>query len=176
MRNLFLTIIAVLLSISLSAQEKKVIRLEHVSKTDFLNLVKKGYDIAAFKPNSFIDVVVNENEENLLKNEGYSFKTVQTEEQIKKNLIVGKTLSGYRTYNDLLTELQQLETNNPAICKLYDIGDTRGKEYANAGNANYNNYNQKLQTNSTPISLLRSLHIRSLPCSILHHLATLSQI
>ena len=144
MKKLILSVIAILISVTISAQQKKVIRLDHVSKKDFLELIKKGYDIASFKPNSFIDIVVTENEENTLKNEGYSFITVQTEEQIKKNLIVGKTLSGYRTYNDLLTELQQIETNNPAICKLYDIGDTRGKEYANAGNANYNDYQQDI--------------------------------
>jgi len=144
MKNFTLTLFALLFAFSISAQEKKVIRLDHVSKADFLELVKKGYDIAAFKPASFIDVVVTNEEESILKNEGFNFTTVQTEEQIKNNLIAGKTLNGYRTYNDLLTELQQIETNNPSICKLYDIGDTRGKEYANAGNANYNNYSQDI--------------------------------
>ncbi|GEM_PF-673852 len=144
MKKYSLFVFLLVTAISLFAQDKKVVRLDHVSKTDFLTLVKEGYDIAAFKPNSFIDVVVTGKDEAMLKSKGYVFITVQTEQQLKENLVAGKTLNGYRTYNDLLTELQQIETDNPSICKLYDIGDTRGKEYALAGNANYNDYQQDI--------------------------------
>ena len=37
-------------------------------------------------------------------------------------------------------ELQQIENTYPIFVKLYNIGETRGKQYYNAGNLNYVNY------------------------------------
>ncbi len=143
MKNLILTISALLIINFTFAQEKYMVRISNPDKEDYSNFYKKGYDIAAFQPGKFIDLVVNDEEFSSLELEGFSPVITLTEDQLKENLVVGKALDGYRTYEDLLLELQQIETNYPGICKLYDIGDTRGKEYANGGNSNYDNYNHE---------------------------------
>ncbi|MCD4664671.1 MAG: zinc carboxypeptidase, partial [Bacteroidales bacterium] len=144
MKNLFLLFLTFSFINILTAQEKVIIRIEKPAKSDYSEFLKKGYDIAAYKPGKALDLVVtNEDLESLL-NMGYQAKVIQTEQQIKDNLVVGKDLAGYRTYSDLLTELQQIEANNPGICKLHDIGESRGKEYYNGGNSNYLNYNHEI--------------------------------
>ncbi len=43
-------------------------------------------------------------------------------------------IPGYRGgYVQALADLQLLEATYPDICKLYDIGDSRGKVYYNEG-------------------------------------------
>ncbi len=59
---------------------------------------------------------------------------------MKSNLKGLTDLDGYIDYEEMLAELQQIELDNPEICKLYDIGDSRGKHYSDAGNSNYDDY------------------------------------
>lgn len=68
----------------------------------------------------------------------YSF-TAYAQEPVSPEYV-----AAYRTYNQILTQLQQIENDHPEICKLYDIGDTWGKMYAEAGNTSYNAYNQEI--------------------------------
>ena len=130
--------------LTLTGQDKMIVRIQSPDKGDYSEFLKKGFDIAAYKEKEALDLVVTTEGFNKLLAMGYKAKVIQTEQQIKDNLIVGKDLAGYRTYNDLLTELQQIETNHPGICKLYDIGDSRGKEYYTGGNSNYINYNHEI--------------------------------
>ena len=124
------------------SQERIVVRFENPTKEILKQYSPENYDVAAYKPGSFLDIVTNQEGFNKIKELGFDVKIVQTEAQLSANL---KTdLNGYRSYDELLTELQQIEFENPGICKLYDIGDTRGKEYSNGGNANYNDYNQEV--------------------------------
>ncbi|NOX48763.1 MAG: hypothetical protein GXO89_17475 [Chlorobi bacterium] len=128
----------------LSAQEKAVVRISNAKQADFINLTKKNYDIASYKPGFYLDVVIETENINKLEAEGYSVTVVQTEAQAKENMVAGKSLAGYRTYSDLLTDLQTIEANNPSICKLYDIGDSRGREYTLGGNSTYSNFNHEI--------------------------------
>lgn len=144
MKRLILLFLAFSFISILNAQEKVIIRIEKPTKSDYSEFLKKGYDIAAYKPKEALDLVVTIEDFESLLDMGYEAKVIKTEQQVKENLIVGKDLNGYRTYEDLLLELQQIETNNPGICKLYDIGDSRGNEYLNGGNSNYINYNHEI--------------------------------
>ena len=124
------------------SQERIVVRFENPTKEILKQYSPENYDVAAYKPGSFLDIVTNQEGFNKIKELGFDVKIVQTEAQLSANL---KTdLNGYRSYDELLTELQQIEFENPGICKLYDIGDSRGKEYSNAGNSNYDDYNQEV--------------------------------
>ncbi len=125
------------------AQEKFIVRIDNPNREDFKKIYSKEYDIAAYSPRKYIDLIVDKQQSEVLQVEGFIFKTIQTEAQVKNKLVAGKALDGYRTYEDVLLELQQIEAANPGICKLYDIGETRGKEYSLGGNSNYDNYNHE---------------------------------
>lgn len=137
MKNIVTLVFALLLVLALHAQEKSVVRIEQPSAEAYKDFVMNKMDIAAYRPGIFIDLVVNQSEIEKLKSEGYSIKVMQTYDQMKENMVAGKALAGYRTYSDTYNELLALQTAHPAFCKLYDIGDSRGKEYTAPAYANY---------------------------------------
>lgn len=123
---------------------KAVIRISNPTEQAVEKFYKDGYDVAAFKPKEFIDVVGDYNLYLQLKAEGFDVSVTVTEAEMMENLAEGKALNGYRSYSDLLSELQQIESAHPAICKLYDVGNSRGKEYFLGGNFNYSGYNHEV--------------------------------
>ena len=129
MKYLILTISALLIINITFAQEKFTVRISNPDKGDYTYFVKNGYDIASYIPAKYLDIIVDQPDFDNLKSLGYSLEITQTEKQLKENIRSEFDLTGYRSYSDLLTELQQIEADNPGICKLFDIGDTRGKEY-----------------------------------------------
>lgn len=139
---LFLFVIIILIaSVSmLVADSNCVIRFTHPNLQIINTFTADKYDIAAYKPGEFLDIVVTEVEYRELRAQGYDVVITQTEEQMSSNLNEPTELDGYRDYEEMLAELQQIESDNPAICKLYDIGDSRCKQYSDAGNSNYDNY------------------------------------
>ncbi|MBK7214010.1 MAG: carboxypeptidase regulatory-like domain-containing protein [Bacteroidales bacterium] len=141
MKRILLAIFGLILVISLQAQEKFVARISSFKVADLSQFLKAGYDIAAFNPDKYIDLVLTKEQKLELENQGFELKIVLTESQMKENLVVGKALAGYRTYSDLYNELLSLQTAHPDICKLYDVGDSKGKEYSAAG---YNNYKHEI--------------------------------
>jgi carboxypeptidase T len=141
MKNLLLTIFGLLLLFALQAQERFVARISDPRINDLSAFLKEGYDLASFVPGKYIDLVLNKQQFIDLTSQGYNLEITQTEEQLKQNMVAGKALAGYRTYSDLYTELLNLQTNHPGICKLFDIGESRGKEYSAAA---YNNYKHEI--------------------------------
>lgn len=137
MKNIIITLIGIGWIFLAQAQERFVARIESPQVADLSEFLKTGYDIAAFKPGKYIDLVINHQELQNLQSNGFSLEITQTERQLKENMVAGKSLAGYRTYADLYTELLNLQSAHPDICKLYDIGDSRGKEYTAPA---YNNY------------------------------------
>jgi carboxypeptidase T len=144
MQKVYLTLLPVFFFINLHSQEQMVIRISDPAPGDYKYFLAEGYDIAAYLPNIFLDLVVDQKGHDALFGLGFSPKITQTETQMKANLKDAKTLTGYRTYSDVLAELQQLQTNYPTICKLYDLGDSRGKQYYSGGNTSYINYNHDI--------------------------------
>ncbi|HHE38846.1 MAG TPA: hypothetical protein ENL20_09780 [Candidatus Cloacimonetes bacterium] len=142
--RLFIFIALLLVSFTLSAEEKVVIRFEYPTAQVLKEFTPEFYDIASFKPGQYLDIVVTRSKYEELLNRGYKIKIVQTEQQLKQNLKDKRELTAYRNYNEVLTELQLIEANNPTICKLYDIGETWGKEYSDNGNSNYDIYHQEV--------------------------------
>ncbi|MCK4653792.1 MAG: hypothetical protein KAU01_05050, partial [Candidatus Cloacimonetes bacterium] len=123
-------------SMNLLCEEKIVARFDNPSE-DILNEFNSAdYDVASYKPGEYLDLVLTVSNYEELLSKGYEIQITQTEEQLKNNL-KGTDLDGYRNYEDCLNELQQIEIDYPDICKLYDIGDSQGKLYSDAGNSNY---------------------------------------
>ncbi len=142
-KNILILLIIIMLFVSistLSADSKCVIRFTHPNLQIINTFTADKYDIAAYKPGEFLDIVVSETEYQELLTQGYDVIITQTEEQMKNNLKGQTDLDGYIDYEEMLAELQQIELDNPDICKLYDIGESRGKQYSDAGNSNYDDY------------------------------------
>lgn len=123
----------------LSASEKCVIRIENPTKQTVAKFQNGSYDVASYHPGKYIDLVVTESEKSQLSRD-YAFTVTQTEAGVKANLNSTKTINGYRTYDVLLAELQQMVSQHPNILKLYNLGNSTGKNYSAAGIAAYNNF------------------------------------
>ena len=135
----FLTVIIIFAS-ALIADSSFVIRFEVPTLQIINTFTEDNYDVAAYKPGEFLDIVVTEVEYQELLTQGYDVIITQTEKQLVNNLRGQTDLDGYIDYEEMLAELQQIELDNPDICKLYDIGESRAKQYSDAGNSNYDNY------------------------------------
>ncbi len=129
---------------SLVAEERMVVRFVDPDKTVLTEFNETDYDIAAFKPGEFLDLVVAKSQYEELLSRGFQIIVTQTEDQLRQNLGDVRDLYGYRNYDELLEDLQEIELQYPDICKLYDIGNTRGKEYSMEGNSYYNDYNHEI--------------------------------
>ena len=129
---------------SLVAEERMVVRFVDPDKTVLTEFNETDYDIAAFKPGEFLDLVVSKSQYEELLTRGFHITVTQTEDQLRQNLGDVRDLYGYRNYDELLEDLQEIESQYPDICKLYDIGNTRGKEYSMAGNSYYNDYSHEI--------------------------------
>ena len=144
MKKIFFLVLALIFTTVMFAQQKLIIRIQNPDETTFKTFSKQGYDIAAYKPGIFLDLVVSEESYQKILTEGYQAEIRTTSAQMAANLGNVDDINGYRTYAEAITELQQIAAAHPDICKLYDIGDSRGKQYFDAGNNNYSNYNHSI--------------------------------
>jgi hypothetical protein len=140
MKKFFFLFLSLFFATFMFAQQKLVIRIENPDASDVKMFSKQGYDIAAYKPGAFLDLVVSDEGYQKVLSLGYSAEIMTTSAQMAANLGNVDDINGYRTYAEALTELQQIAAAHPDICKLIDIGDSRGKQYYDAGNNNYSNY------------------------------------
>ena len=139
MKKILLLIIPIIYTSALYSQQI-IIRLAEPAPDSISQFYDKGYDIAAYRPGEYLDLVVSEADLTRLRSQGYDFNIYVTEAEMAANLVAERDIPGYRTYAIALAELQQMEIDHPGICKLYNLGNSRGKEYFNAGNNNYINY------------------------------------
>jgi len=129
---------------NLISMQKFIVRLDNPSKLILKKIRTENYDIAAYKPNELVDIVVSEKEYQKLISFGYDPEIICTEDQARANLGNVRDLEGYRNYAEVLAELQQIEVDHSDICKLYDVGDSWGKIYADDGNSYYDDYHHEV--------------------------------
>ncbi len=141
---LLLSLMFIILNINLFSEEKMVIRFLDPSAEIIREFYTRDYDVASYKPSEYLDIVVSSDKYEELLNRGLDFIITQTGSNLKENLSNTRDLEGYRNYSVLLSELEFLEALYPDICKLYDIGDSRGKLYFEEGNSNYEDYNHEI--------------------------------
>lgn len=140
MKQVFVLLFMLTITLTGFSQEKVIIRFSNPDPVLVKHFAANNYDIAAYSPTVFLDLVVTEEEYNNLLAQGYVATVMQTEAGMRANLRGDTDLPGYRSYQESLAELQQMQIDHPEICKLFDLGDSRGKEYYLAGNNNYVNY------------------------------------
>ena len=142
--NVFSILLLMFVSISLFSEQNFIVRLSHPAKQVFREIRNENFDIAAYKPNEFLDIIVSEANYGRLISLGYDPEIIQTEDQVIENLRDMRDLEGYRNYAEVLSELQQIEADHPDICKLYDVGETWGKIYSEDGNSYYDEYHHEI--------------------------------
>lgn len=137
----YLSIIALLfLSQIIFAQSEVVVRIDQPNESELQFIKSNKLEITAFKEHKFIDIMIDQNWLNLLSDHNIAYTITQTHEQNKLNLIGNKDINGYRSYDEVVAELQQIAIDYPDICQLSDIGDSHGKVYYNDGQSNYEDY------------------------------------
>jgi len=135
-----LLIFVLLFSVPLLA-EKVIIRIDNPGRATAAYFMENNYDIASYYPEKYIDIFLHEEKLVEISQLGYDFRIVDSETKMKENLVTrAKDIYGYRSYDDMKTELLQLAFNHSNIINVTTIGESRGKEYAAAGNSNYNDY------------------------------------
>ena len=121
--------------------EKVIIRIDNPGRAIASYFLENDYDIASYFPEKYIDIFIHEEKLPEISKLGYHFRIVDSETKMKENIVTrAKDIYGYRTYDDMNNELHMLALNNPGLITLTTIGESRGKEYATAGNSNYNDY------------------------------------
>jgi len=141
----FSLLVLILLVANTVLAESVIVKIQDVSKDDIDYIYNNSYDVAAHHPDGSIDIAVEESELDEIKKLGYDYRIITTESKMRANLkSKTKDLTGYRSYDEMLTELQNLETDHPDIISLTDIGDSRGKVYLENGNNNYAGYDNDI--------------------------------
>jgi carboxypeptidase T len=144
--RLGLTVTASLGLVGLLGAEELVVARIYTADADAMEHFRnRDYEIATFQPGVSVDIITTDTESKALAAQGFRVDIRETESQMKANLArpaaLGKgnapPLKGYRSYAVMLAELKKLEADHPEICKLFDIGDSRGKQYYAAGKQNY---------------------------------------
>ncbi|HHN48004.1 MAG TPA: hypothetical protein ENN08_03600, partial [Bacteroidales bacterium] len=134
MKKLATLLFTIIFTISLVAQERVIIRLENPMLEDVKHFSENNYDIASYRPGDYLDLVVTHDEFERLVSDGFRFAVFQTEAEMAANLSTVQDIPGYRTYAVALAEMQQMVIDYPNLCMLYNLGESRGKQYYNAGN------------------------------------------
>jgi hypothetical protein len=140
MKKSLLLFLTVFFSISLFSQEKLIIRFDQPDERILKEFTQPQFDVAAYNPGVYLDLVVTPEYYDELINRGFDVEVVNSTTQMAANLGDVDDINGYRTYDEAVAELQQIAADNPDICMLMDIGDSRGKEYFLSNYGNYEDY------------------------------------
>ncbi len=138
---LAILVFTVCLVTNIYAMERMVIRLDSPEPELIKELTRENYDIAAYRPGEFLDLVVTREQYQKFRDMGYDPQITQREEQLRGNLqLRDRTIPGYRTYDDVLDEIETLALEHPDIVRIYDLGDSWANIYTQEGNDYYSNY------------------------------------
>ena len=117
--------------IAVKTGESFVARLDNPSDADFGFFQRAKYDICAYHPGLYLDVLVNEDMFRELQLNYSGIYITQTEAQLKANLkSTSRDLPGYRNYQTMLDELMVLQAMYPNLVRVESIGESWGSVYA----------------------------------------------
>lgn len=132
-----------LFSVPLLGMEKMVIRLDNATSDMAYYYDANGYDVASVRPGEYLDLVVDNATFARLKQENPAWYISQTQSQLLANLTPQRDIPGYRDYNQVVSDLQQLQAQYPYLVQVHNIGDSWGKIYS-VDYPFYANYNHSI--------------------------------
>ncbi|MFC1744386.1 M14 family metallopeptidase [Candidatus Riflebacteria bacterium] len=104
--------------------KESLVKLTFKNSFELQNLVDRGYDIP-YVGNGFCHVVTDEVGLLELKNKSFSLKILVDDLAEEVSAIVSKEdLGEYYTYEEVVTELKRLESENPQIVSVLELGKT----------------------------------------------------
>lgn len=131
MKNLGIYLLLSLLVFSLFGQSPRLVaRLDHPEPQLIYRFLDLDMDIASYRPGQYLDLVLTQPEYERLRQEFPQLRITQREEEQRANLRSGRDIAGYRSYAQLVNELNQLQTQYPALMSLSSIGTGWGHSYA----------------------------------------------
>jgi hypothetical protein len=139
-----LVIVLVLIITPLLASQRMVARIAGPQPETVERFARESRDIASYKPGVYLDLVVTSEEYSQLLREFPRLEITQTENQLKQNLQPERNLPGYRTYNEMLSELQTLAAQYPSLMQLTSIGTGWGSVYTAQNLQQYAAYDHEL--------------------------------
>lgn len=140
-----LIIISLSLVVYFLAAERMVVSIPNPSPATFQQFQNSGADIALYQPGVVLDVVIADPELAELIRQYPQLRITQTEAQLKRNLSEkSRDIPGYRSYDDLIYELDTLELYYPHLVEIYPIGYGWGHSYAELGLSEYLLYDHEI--------------------------------
>jgi len=132
MRNIVLIVIILSLTLLLSAEEVLV----SLKKPDvqLLKWVEDQKIEITFFQDDQLDILITEQQLTFLQQNRYDLEILSTEEQRQRDI------AGYRNYNDVTTELQEIASSNPAITQLTSLGTSTCHDYYLDGDNDYSDF------------------------------------
>ncbi len=118
-----------------------IARIPSPSQEAAHQLYRESADIASYVPGKYIDLVLNNDSYEELKNRFPDLHIITTEAEVKQNLILdSKDIPGYRTYADMLQLIADLQAQYPGMLRVQTIGESWGKIYTQQGINYYSNF------------------------------------
>jgi carboxypeptidase T len=140
-----LIMLMLVFAICLSASEKAVVRINQPTQEIVDYYFQNNYDIAAYFPGRWLDLVVTVNEIPNLRLIHPDLQITQTEGELEANLNTGgRVLPGYRSYAQIVSELNTLAAQYSNIMSITTIGTGWGALYNQQGYTNYANYDHNI--------------------------------
>jgi len=127
---LFITIASATAIASAGPDPGKVslVRYDYLTVQEVEHLLDFRYhfDIAAFSPGEYLDLLVSPAEREYMRILGYTGSTIidDLEEYYQQRINYDGFMGNYRTYEEMVQYLEDIAAAFPGITRLYDIGDS----------------------------------------------------
>jgi len=91
-------------------------------------------EITISQKDEILDIIINEKQLTYLQNNQYDFEILSTEEQRLRDI------AGYRNYQEVTEELQQIALDYPEIVQLTSLGNSTCHDYYIEGDNDYSDF------------------------------------
>jgi len=133
----FLTII-LLITISFLSASELHISIQNPNDQLLKWIEEQNIEIVIFRKNEKVEIIIDEDQLNFFNNNQYDFEILSTEEQRLRDI------AGYRNYEDVETELQEIAADYPSITELTSLGNSTCHDYYLHGDDDYSDFQFKI--------------------------------
>lgn len=121
--------------------ERQLVRIFQPDPSFVESAFHDNKDIGFYKPGEFIDLVLNDAELSQIRIKYPHVTVLQTEQSMKDNLSQkDRDIDGYRSYSQMVADLENYQNTYPNLCQMTDLGPTYGVLYQQQGMTNYNDF------------------------------------
>jgi len=137
MRKYFYFLIIFFILSALSAH--KLVKIIKPDDTVIYEIIKRQYEIISFSDHyTRIEVIIDDEFEAFLRQIGSYYEVINTSEDIRREL------EGYHSYNEMLTEIQNIADNHPEYAYLFSLGPSTCNTYFQQGYSDYSEYQHQI--------------------------------